>query len=535
MMDEIRYSDRKFNIDDITTIGASRPDGMVPNRFTRLICARIYLLGLFGSLTALYRLLGLPYRGDEASVGYDRRLALFHSFQSFMLSIFFLIPLSAIYYFSRFLPEAAFFIAAVILFFKVAVVNFWLSRRFFNEKSRQIELEMPFIGKIARHLRDALLPKDRLAQQNVIFFDGLRPFIGYGSEINSWTLVIDTTNKSRTFDLGLNAAIDSSTVTPADLYRAIYRRVQDLKLHDINISAALFYEGDAVDAIKGEYSGKYHKPPTRLPLDVIQEIENRSTEGRRYMMLQFESAERDLIATQFIRFYQSAKLIFCEFASLVVPPGKRRLNFIDRLFELHPIAYAAAGVLAFLIIGVLGTAFSPVVEPLIWLKMPHLLELMRAPERLLSFFNSQFQSGYFFFRIIGLSIFFTFLILFWRFIKWVLVTVGIYLGLKKNFGVAASYREKFSQGLFLSYYDLQEVIRFLKTQEKILTNSLIDCLDHFGIDTSDLRENITAFINQGVINTGEIRGNLSAKIKSIVFRRPRKSTQRRRVSYARSQ
>jgi hypothetical protein len=100
--------------------------------------------------------------------------------------------------------------------------------------------------------------------------------------------------------------------------------------------------------------------------------------------------------------------------------------------------------------------------------------------------------------------------------------------------VTASYREKFSQGAVLAYYDLQEVVRFLKTQEKIITNSLIDCLEYFNIDTSDLKENIIAFINQGVINTGEIRGNLSAKIKSIVFRNPRKTTQRRRMSYARS-
>jgi hypothetical protein len=310
--------------------------------------------------------------------------------------------------------------------------------------------------------------------------------------------------------------------------------VNDLKVHDIHMSAALFYEGDATDKLKSKHGGKYHRPPTQLALETIHEIEDRATEGRRYMMLQFESVERDLIATQFIRFYQSAKLIFCEFASLVVPPGKKQLNFIDRLFELHPLAYIVASILAFLIFGLFCTFISPIVEPLIWLNIPGVLELVNAPQGLLSFVGSQVQSGYFLFRIIGLSIFFLMLILFWRIIKWVLATIGIFLGVKKNFGVTASYREKFSQGAVLAYYDLQEVVRFLKTQEKIITNSLIDCLEYFNIDTSDLKENIIAFINQGVINTGEIRGNLSAKIKSIVFRNPRKTTQRRRMSYARS-
>jgi hypothetical protein len=66
---------------------------------------------------------------------------------------------------------------------------------------------------------------------------------------------------------------------------------------------------------------------------------------------------------------------------------------------------------------------------------------------------------------------------------------------------------------------LQEVVRFLKVQEKVLTSAIVRLCEHKGIDTSDFKENLTAFINQGVINSGEIRGNVSSKISSLVIRR----------------
>ena len=71
------------------------------------------------------------------------------------------------------------------------------------------------------------------------------------------------------------------------------------------------------------------------------------------------------------------------------------------------------------------------------------------------------------------------------------------------------------------------MIQALKVQEKLLTRGLVQYLDARGIDTSDLEQSIVAFINQGVINSGEIRGSVSSKIGSIVFRRKGKERSRR--------
>jgi len=111
----------------------------------------------------------------------------------------------------------------------------------------------------------------------------------------------------------------------------------------------------------------------------------------------------------------------------------------------------------------------------------------------------------------------------WRAIRWFLSTLGIALRLTAQFGITFTYRERFASRGNLSYYSLQEVIRFLKTQEKILIKSLYDELKERGIDTSDLKDSVVAYINQGVINSGDIRGDVFTSIKSFVFRRPARS------------
>ena len=101
-----------------------------------------------------------------------------------------------------------------------------------------------------------------------------------------------------------------------------------------------------------------------------------------------------------------------------------------------------------------------------------------------------------------------------------------------QFGVAYSYRRRYSRGN-LNYFCLQDVARFMRTREKILIKAICEQLRIHIIDASDFKESLTAYINQGVINSGDIRGNVLTSIKSFVFRRPARAAQimpRRKVA-----
>ena len=60
------------------------------SRITRLLCAHVYLFGIFSSTRAVFRLLGPAYRAADPGVGYDRRLLAYHAVQSTLLALVFL-------------------------------------------------------------------------------------------------------------------------------------------------------------------------------------------------------------------------------------------------------------------------------------------------------------------------------------------------------------------------------------------------------------------------------------------------------------
>ena len=106
------------------------------------------------------------------------------------------------------------------------------------------------------------------------------------------------------------------------------------------------------------------------------------------------------------------------------------------------------------------------------------------------------------------------------------------LALKTNYGILASYRERWATIGQLRYFELQEAIRLLKIHEQVLLSSVIEWLDVHGIDASAFKDTMSAFINQGVINSGQIGGNVATKVGSIVFRRAPRARPRRKAAAA---
>ena len=57
--------------------------------------------------------------------------------------------------------------------------------------------------------------------------------------------------------------------------------------------------------------------------------------ARRYLTLSMSRPKQDLFATQFVRFQQFDRLIFCEFASYILAPALKRFYIMDRLFHIN--------------------------------------------------------------------------------------------------------------------------------------------------------------------------------------------------------
>jgi hypothetical protein len=142
------------------------------------MCARVYLLGVVASLPTLHRLLGPSFRGIERDVGYDRRALLFHSFQSLLFSLAFLVPLALVWALAPGGSGAFPVVALGCLLTKIAILNPWLAWLHFRKADGTNDLRLPLVAGVAQKLAELALPRSTTASQDTVYFSGARPFVG---------------------------------------------------------------------------------------------------------------------------------------------------------------------------------------------------------------------------------------------------------------------------------------------------------------------------------------------------------------------
>jgi len=197
------------------------------------------------------------------------------------------------------------------------------------------------------------------------------------------------------------------------------------------------------------------------------------------------------------------------------------------LFGYNPVVYALLGIVTYLAVGIVATIAGPLVEGPLWLSpTAYLTHLVTMGESYPLYVIEQLRGGWFAYRIIGCTFVFFALVMLWQALRRLGRMVLLGLALKTNYGILASYRERWSTIGQLRYFELQEAVRLLKIHEQVLLSSVIEWLDAHGIDTSAFKDTVSAFINQGVINSGQIGGNVATKVGSIMFRRAPRSRPR---------
>lgn len=507
------------------------------HKITRLLCARIYFYGIFGGIVAIHRLLGPPLRGTDPGIGYDRRVLLFHALQSSLLSIVFFAAAMFVAYDGAFADTSTdnwYYVLVALLIVKLAIINPWLARYFFQESAKSRKLHIPILGAVAEYICDALPNLSRVSECNTFYFKRDRPFLGYGTEINVWTLVIDTSVSATGVEAMAGINREARPLSVDKLYEAIIGAIRKLDVQHLAMGWRTFVDGCYGREIRRADRTPLRRPSQTLSTERIDQIDREGVQGRRYLVLQSQNALQDLVATQFIRFSQTGKLIFCEFASYILPSAIGRLYWIDRLFKMNPIAYNVAALMPVALFAAAATLLYPFLYSLPFLEIPH--PYMNLKEYIGNYYLLDIQylwtSGRWPYTmpVLAALVIVGFVIV--QLVQWMTTLVSVLLGLKNQYGLAFSYRERFTSHGALGYFDLQEVTRFLKTQEKLLLHSLLEVLREHNVDTTDLKESVVAFINQGVVNSGDIRGSITNNIRSFMFRHPARNTTRRRTRRA---
>ncbi|MFI0712325.1 zinc ribbon domain-containing protein [Streptomyces inhibens] len=185
----------------------------------------------------------------------------------------------------------------------------------------------PLNGDIAARLRQI----GDYADGNVTAYSGYSPFIGYGSELDSWSLTFDVTTSSRP-----GGKPQDFDVT--DLYAHIAERLGTLVLPCLEIEERLFVDGSTLLEDTRFLPDPLGRPVARIPFERMDALKRTPEEGARpYLAVHSTGWGGEVVTSLFLRFVRSDSNLFVEAVPTVLFPLLDRYRVIDTLMPRPPL------------------------------------------------------------------------------------------------------------------------------------------------------------------------------------------------------
>ncbi len=299
------------------------------------------------------------------------------------------------------------------------------------------------------------LPKPQ--SKNLVVYSGYIPFIGAGTPVNSWTSAINVGQGKET--LGMLATPQPFTVS--ELYNAIGNDISHLPLDGLNVLNVLFANGTAIREDRNLLAQINARPYTEIPPQVVaQYVETQTDLKRHYMRVRIISWGGELVYTLYFRCRKAEGKLFLEASHFVLPPVMASYRVIDT-YE-RSVTFGRVRKL-------LGQSARRTIPM-----------LFAAPGRLI---NIVFQT-----------------ILRQRQHDEELRQINEVQTF--DYGARSSIRQDATSAYYQQYFQKMDIAQYQRVIEKQLFETLIAFLESKGIDTSDLKDQRQAILNNGMIVTG---------------------------------
>ncbi|MFK0293338.1 zinc ribbon domain-containing protein [Streptomyces sp. NPDC090442] len=294
---------------------------------------------------------------------------------------------------------------------------------------------------------------DGYATGNVTTYSGYAPFLGYGSELDSWSLSFDVTTSSR-------PGANPQNFDVKDLYDHIANRVGTLAVSCLEIEERVFVDGLAVLENKRFLPNPLGRPVARVSPRLMDDLKRNPEEGARpYLIVHSTGWRGELVTSLFLRFFRSETNLSVEAVQTVLGPLHDRYRLIDTLMP-RPTAAELVNLIS--------------------------QTMVRAPFLLVP---SLFRAVVGFFPDYGMR---------WR----VRHQDKLITRLRRfDYGARQSVRQKASAGQYRRYFQKADNGMVLKTVEKRVLDALVEFAEARDIDVSELIQRQEVIINNGIIAT----------------------------------
>ncbi|MFA6371550.1 MAG: hypothetical protein WCW68_02895 [Methanothrix sp.] len=453
------------------------------DRSTRLVCAKLYEGGLSTCFSILTQIKKRPFVARSPEFGLNLDLIIKHAEKAFTSHLYFqlaaalLILFGWLSYSINATVSMLLIVAAVlatradyIYHRNIALNNF--SRKTFN----------PGYNLNNLLIDHGILGSEEAKSQNVVVFGDYYPFLGAGNKIKNWNFVVDSTKKSKiiaNFTENLPKEINIE-----EIYKNIICDISNKEFPNISLKYILLADGNELDKSKFLLPKDKSDPVISLDQNFILAEGHKSiyNEYRTYIKIEYLDKIRTTLFSTFLRFSMTGKEIFGECTFHVLPPIDETKYNIDRISQndIYFMLRFGSVTLLMLILSIFMMS-SPQLASMVFLAL---------------------------FVIVLLPLLVILAYYIHEYIYKFTTKERVDRGEPHNYGKIKTFREIIAKRDYKNYFSAQDIVMIQNSIEQTVINSIADLLDTNGIDSSLLRDDVMAFVNQGIMMFG---GKLEAE------------------------
>ena len=471
-------------------------------RSTRLVCAKLYEGGLLACSSIINSIKKRPFVARAPEFELNIKLIGKHAEKAFQYHItyaYIAAGLAILAYLSNSINSTIstlFVLAAIIL---ICVKSMYLDKSIaLNNFSKKLfDPGFNLSGVLAEY---KVIETDSDIKQNVITFGGYYPFLGAGIRARNWNFSIDSLKSSKNRDD--NKPDSPSEILTEELYNVVTEGINKKGLPNISQEYILLADGHEVNRLKKVLPNIVGEPVDNLDLAVLIREGHGSlyNDWRTYLCLQYHDKLRSTLFSTFLRFSKVGTDIFAECSFYILPPIDENKYNIDRLALNDDVLKMKTGLVTLVSVAVALMMMSSYVLS----GIPPLILLLLTFYPLFTVFKGRFR----------------------EFSESKDLKKKIERGEPHNYGAKSTFRESIASSNYKNYFSAQDIIMVQNGIEQAIIYSVAELLDSKGIDSSFLREEMIAYVNQNTMTfSGNIEGeNIAIGTNAKILNRIKEKT-----------
>ncbi len=286
---------------------------------------------------------------------------------------------------------------------------------------------------------------------NLTVYSGFLPFAGAGGDLGGWSFVVDLGRS------GEHSGAQPRELDVETLYEGTREALAKLGRPDLKITDRLFVSGMDIRDDRALLPDPAGLPLCQVDDSLLRELVQRPTHRvRHYQCIEILDWHGEFVVSMFLRFLIGSQRLFCELSRFLLAPLKADLRRAERLSREKELSDVLA---------LTGRALRATLG--LWLRSPTVMTGPLRRGRRRASIAKRVQRDPFF-----------------------------------DYGAPPTALDRVRSHRYSHYFQLLDKEMHVKILERTVLDTIVQVLEHHGVDTAELVERRSTIINHGIMVPG---------------------------------